>query len=193
MIADEKPISGGTWFYKRIYPALMIVFLILWTGLVVVNGFFPLGPWVGGVAILIAPGLVVAGVYREVQQAVLLKAVSLGAGYLRVSDSTTETTISLASVEAVTQTKIGNMRNRATVTLREPASFGDRFTFMPKGARRTPHFTKVLDDLVVIELRERVALVRGDGKKPRSPTATDARSLMADKDLDGPFTPTRAR
>lgn len=184
---DELRISSGTWSYKHVYPIFMVLFVILWSSLVVFSIWTHLSLWVGGVALLCAPGFVVACVYREVQQAALLKDVYLGDRSIRVADSTTEVTIPLAAIEAITRAKINNMRNRATVILREPTDFGDRFTFMPKGARRVPNFTAVSDDAIVVELRRRVAAARGDIIKPIQPSSSAARSVMADDELDGPF------
>lgn len=184
---NGERISGGTWFYKRLYPVLAGLFAAIWTTLVVVSIWSGLGSWAGGVALLCAPAFVIFCVYAEIQQAALLKDVDLGDGWLRISDSTTEITITLGAVETIAQAKVGNVRNRATVTLREPTIFGDRFTFMPKGAKRTPHFSVVFDDAVIVQLRRRVEAAQGDVAKPKSPGGPAQHSPMADNEMDGPL------
>ena len=187
MWPDDVQISAWTRLHKFVYPLLTYCFLIFWS-----MGTLAAAAQGGPLVILLVGCfdlyLLGGSLHGFARYQFVLKEVRLFPRGIRVSNFRDELFIPYEAIEDVTQLKLYNAARLAVVVLNDETTFGRRFTFMPRDAMRFGWPSPMIEDSVVIELREPVEAARERNKAVKRPPSLDprpGRSPMADDELDG--------
>lgn len=151
----KKISSKGTFFYKRIFPAVWFGFLGIFILIAFIGGAYNKGPML---FLLIVPSAMALFGYFFMKKMVfdlMDEVFDEGSCYLLVKNNNTEERIDYQNIKNISYTVMTNP-NRATMNLRIPCRFGNEVSFSPPMS-----LVPFRENRDITELINRVDRIRG--------------------------------
>ena len=147
--------SKGTFYYKRIFPAVWFGFLVIFILLAFIGGAFDRGPKLPLIIVPLAMAVFGYFIMKKLVFDLMDEVIDEGSFYVLVKNKNTEERIDYQNIKNISYTVMTNP-NRVTLSLRSPCRFGKEVSFSPPMS-----WVPFRENKDIIELINKVDKIRG--------------------------------